>query len=127
MDPSTLSDDVAGLLLLTGTVLSGLGALGLARLPDAYTRAQASAKTSTLGLTFVFAAVAVHFGELSSAAKALGIVLFALLTVPVAAHTIARAAHRAGLPIGPPGSLDELRARDEAAGREDGSPPGPAT
>ena len=78
-------------------------------MPDVYTRVQASSKTNTLGLSTMFLGVALHHGRLDSAVQAGAVIVFAILSVPIAAHMIARAAYDAGLPPAPGGQSDELR------------------
>lgn len=109
MSIESILDAVAAILLIAGTALMALGALGLLRMPDLYTRAQASAKSGTLGLAIVFLAVALHFHTISTTSEALAVIAFAFLSVPVAAHMITRATHAAGTDIWPAGSHDELR------------------
>ncbi|MCA9284073.1 MAG: monovalent cation/H(+) antiporter subunit G, partial [Phycisphaerales bacterium] len=45
----TLVDVLECMLLIVGTLLMLLGAVGLLRMPDVYNRMQAAAKTTTLG------------------------------------------------------------------------------
>ena len=104
----------SSLLLVIGILFMLLGAVGLVRMPDCYTRIQASAKTSSLGVLCVFAAVALHFADLGLAARALAVVAFAFTTVPVGAHALGRAAHRAGVPMWEHTRVDQL-AEDEGA------------
>ena len=95
-----------------------LASLGLVRLPDLYTRMHASTKPATLGVSLVVAALAVQTGELGIGVRALLIVLFFLLTAPVAAHRLARAAYQAGVPRWAGTVRDELREAREADGGE---------
>lgn len=85
-----------------------LAAIGVVRMPDAFTRMQATTKASTLGLGCMLAAVAIHFGNLSAFSRAAAIVMFVFLTTPVAAHVIARAAYFMGLPLWEGTIRDEL-------------------
>jgi len=99
--------------LVLGTVLMVLGALGLVRMPDVFTRIQASSKSSTLGVAAAFLAVALHFGELRVTSQSLGVIVFAFISVPVGAHMITRAAHAAGCALWPPGAHDDLEEHSE--------------
>lgn len=116
-----MSDVATALLLVSGASLVAVGGLGLLRLPDLYTRMHASTKPATLGVSLAVAALAVHFGDLGTAARALLVVLFFLLTAPVAAHRIGRAAYHSGVPLGEASvhdALAETRERtDEVARR----------
>jgi len=79
-------------LLAIGGIFMLLGAVGIVRMPDLYIRMQATAKSATLGLGCMMLGVALYFGESGVAARALIIVVFAFMTVPVGNHMIARAA-----------------------------------
>jgi multicomponent Na+:H+ antiporter subunit G len=79
-------------LLALGGIFMLLGAVGIARMPDLFIRMQATAKSATLGLGCMMLGVALYFGEVHVAARAIIIVLFAFMTVPVGNHMIARAA-----------------------------------
>lgn len=118
MNAEGVVEAIATVLLVVGTALMVLGAVGLVRLPDVYTRTQAASKAGTLGLAVAFAAVALHFRELASTSQAIGVIIFAFLSVPVAAHAITRAAHHAKIPLWPRGSVDELREAREREGEE---------
>lgn len=85
----------ADLLLLLGSAFMFLGALGLLRMPDVYTRIQAGTKAVTLGSIALLAGVAIHHPQWW--AKLLLIALFVLLTSPIGSSTIARATHQRGI------------------------------
>jgi multicomponent Na+:H+ antiporter subunit G len=106
------------LLVLLGTSLVLVASLGVLRLPDLYTRMHASTKPATLGVSVIVAALAIHSGDLGIAMRAVLIVLFFLLTAPVAAHRLGRAAYRAGVPCGPGTVRDDLA----RAGGDDAPP-----
>jgi multicomponent Na+:H+ antiporter subunit G len=117
-------------LLASAAVLSGaafmfVAALGVARLPDIYTRMQAATKAATVGVAGVMCAVAVAHDHAGATIRAVLIAGFFLLTSPVAAHAIARAAHARGVPLAPgtwiePGARRRagaaVRAHDRASG-----------
>jgi len=78
------------LLLLIGSLFIALGALGLVRMPDLYTRLQAGTKAVTLGSLCLLLGI----GLLQPAwwSKLLLLALFIALTSPIGSSTIARAA-----------------------------------
>jgi multicomponent Na+:H+ antiporter subunit G len=90
---------VAAILLLIGSIFALTAALGLLRLPDLYTRMHAASKAGTLGSCVMLLALAVFSDDLSVATRALGGVAFFLLTAPVSAHLLAKAAHASGLQL----------------------------
>lgn len=94
-------------LLLTGSVLSLVAAIGLVRLPDVFTRMHASTKAGTLGVELVMIALALYSEDLEVIIKAAAVVLFILLTAPVAAHMLGRTAYRLGEEIAPHTVCDE--------------------
>lgn len=89
-----------GMALVTlGVAFDLLGCLGLVRLPDVYSRLQAATKCVTLGTCSILIGVFVIAGPSGTGFKALLCAMFVLLTSPVAAHALARGAHRAGFPL----------------------------
>jgi multicomponent Na+:H+ antiporter subunit G len=74
-----------------------ISVLGLARLPDLYTRAHGVAKSETFGLVLVFAGLLLRPEvDAATAIRLVLIVTFALLANPTAVHALVRAAFRAG-------------------------------
>jgi multicomponent Na+:H+ antiporter subunit G len=110
-------------LLTTGAVFSLLGAVGVVRLPDVYTRLSATSKAATLGVACLLLGGAVRFGDVAVAARAVAAIAFLCLTAPVAAHVLGRAAYRAGCAPWAGTVRDELAAGGGAgsAGREAGA------
>jgi multicomponent Na+:H+ antiporter subunit G len=90
---------VSGGLFVAGATLALLAGVGVLRMPDVFTRMQASTKASTLGLGCLLAGVALRNPELAFVVRAVSIAAFMVLTTAVAAHVIARAAARSGVPI----------------------------
>ena len=91
--------------LLIGTTFSFLGVFGYIRFPDVYTRLHATGKVGVYGVVFLLIA-AILWTPLSLG-KGLVIILAMLLAGPVAAHALASAAYRIGLPR-LPGLRDDL-------------------
>lgn len=89
---------IAALVLLGGFFCLVAG-LGILRLPDVLMRMHASTKAGTLGSGLILVAVAVYFGDLATITRAVAAILFLLITAPVAAHMIGRAAFRVGVPL----------------------------
>jgi multicomponent Na+:H+ antiporter subunit G len=118
-----VSDLLAAALMLVGAVLMLLAAVGVLRMPDVFTRMQASTKAASLGSGTALLAVALHFGELGVVVRALLAIAFIFLTAPISAHMIARAAYFMGVAIWERSVIDDLEGRyDRQAHRLD-SPP----
>lgn len=88
---------IGSLLILFGLALMIIGSVGLLRLPDFFARTHAASKVDTVGI--VVALVGISFlgeGWIDSG-KVLIAALLIMLTNPVAAHMLARAAYQSGL------------------------------
>ncbi len=82
-------------LLGLGTVFIFLAAVGLLKMPDVFLRMSASTIAATLGVSSILIALAVHFAETGITIYVIGTNIFLFLTVPVGAHMMGRAAHKA--------------------------------
>lgn len=102
---------VAYALFAVGLAFDLFGVLGLVRLPDVYNRLQAATKCVTFGSAGLLLGVFVYFGPTPAGFKALLCMIFILLTSPVAAHAIARAAHRQGIALAE-GTVQDQYAED---------------
>ena len=100
-------DWVVAVVLLTGGFFLFVASLGILRLPDVFIRMHASTKAGTLGAGLVFTAVATYFGDMVTVSLSALTVVFLLVTAPVAAHAIARAAYRMRVRLSDRTHLDE--------------------
>ena len=101
-------------LLTLGALLMLLASVGIFRMPDVFLRMSASSKAATLGVILIMLAVAIHFGHVGITARAVGIVLFMILTGPVSAHMIGRAAYINGTTLWEKTCFDELAGQYDA-------------
>ncbi|MBU1862477.1 MAG: monovalent cation/H(+) antiporter subunit G [Candidatus Omnitrophica bacterium] len=93
-------NSIIGLILISiGLAFDVIGCLGLVRLPDIYNRLQAATKCVTLGTCSILLGTFCIMGFTAAGLKALLCIIFLMLTSPVAAHAVARGAHRAGVPL----------------------------
>ncbi len=100
---------IAAVLLFLGVFFYFSGAVGIVRFPDVYNRIHASTKSSTIGVVSVLIAGVVALGFDPVSIKALAIILFLMLTYPVAGHLLARAAYRTGVMLTDKTLHDEYR------------------
>jgi len=119
-----MTDIATAILWLAGSVFALLAAVGVVRMPDVFTRMQASTKASTLGLACLLIGAALQMGDFASFIRAASIGAFVLLTTPVSGHVIARASYFAGVPLWEGTVLDERR--DAKAGPAQDRPRGVA-
>ncbi|MFA7428967.1 MAG: monovalent cation/H(+) antiporter subunit G [Rhodospirillaceae bacterium] len=97
--------------LIGGGVFSLVAGIGVLRLQDVLQRCHAATKAGTLGVGLVVLAVALYFHSVGVTSRAVAIFAFLLLTAPVGAHMIGRAAYRTGVPLWDKTELDELGGR----------------
>ena len=87
------------ILVLLGIVFLLLGAVGILRFPDFYTRMHAAGKCDTLGSLLIVSGLAIHQGVSLESLKIVLIAVFIFLTSPTATHAMARAALKNDLPL----------------------------
>jgi multicomponent Na+:H+ antiporter subunit G len=104
-----MTDIVTAVLWLAGSAFALLAAVGVLRMPDVFTRMQASTKASTFGLACLLMGTAIQMGDFASFIRVASIGAFVLLTTPVSGHVIARASYFAGVPLWKGTVLDERR------------------
>jgi multicomponent Na+:H+ antiporter subunit G len=96
---STVLDAVSAVLLLSGAALGLVAAIGLHRLGDLYSRMHAATKPATLGIALCLSGAALQLDDVPSWTKIVLAIAFQLITAPVSAHMLARAASRRGEPV----------------------------
>lgn len=91
----------AALLLVVGSIVILLAAIGVARFPDAFMRMHAATKAGVIGTGLCMLGVAFGFGDQATWVKVTLIVAFLLVTTPIASHVLGRSAWRASAHIVP--------------------------
>ena len=76
-----------------------VAAIGILKLPDLYQRLHASSKAATLGIGLLLLGAAIHSGNMGVVSRCLMAIVFFVLTAPVGAHLITRAAYYQGEPL----------------------------
>ena len=118
-----MTDGLTAILWLAGSAFALLAAVGVLRMPDVFTRMQASTKASTLGLGCLLLGAALQLGDLASFIRTASIGAFVLLTTPVAGHVIARASYFADVPLWSGTVLDERERDSGRAPTPESTPP----
>jgi multicomponent Na+:H+ antiporter subunit G len=104
-----MSDVITSFLLVSGSLFSLVAALGMLRLPDTIMRMHAATKAGTLGAGLILIAEAVFYQETGITLRALAAIVFLLMTAPVAAHLIGRAAYYSGIKLWKKTWIDQLK------------------
>lgn len=111
-----MTDLLSLIFIVVGITFDLFGSIGLIRMPDIYNRLQASTKCVTLGTCGILFGVFLKFGFTAAGVKALVCIIFLLLTAPVAAHALARGAHRSGVKPCKGSACDKYAEDDTSAG-----------
>jgi len=85
--------------LLSGAFFMLVAAIGVLRLPDIYQRLHASSKAATLGVALLLLGAALHSGDMGVVSRCLMAIIFFMVTAPVGAHLITRAAYNHNEPL----------------------------
>lgn len=100
---------ISVILTMVGVFFIVVAGIGVVRMPDLFLRMSASTKAATLGLILVLLGTAVYFWEFGIASRAIATSIFVLLTAPVSAHMIGRAAYSDGVKLWERTQVDELK------------------
>jgi multicomponent Na+:H+ antiporter subunit G len=109
-----MKETLTAVLMIVGTIFTVLAAIGILRMPDLFQRLSTATKAATLGVGSLLLAAAVHFDDLGTSTRALATIFFLVLTAPIAAHIIGRAAYFVSTPLWEGTICDELRGRYNA-------------
>jgi multicomponent Na+:H+ antiporter subunit G len=101
---SALVEIAASASLIAGAFFAVVGAIGLIRMPDCYTRMHAASVTETLGAGLLLFGLLLHAGVTLNGAKIVMLGLLIFFASPTATHALARAAFTRE-----PASIDSLR------------------
>lgn len=86
-------DVIAAAAVLTGAILALLGAVGLVRFPDVFTRMHAATKSASLGVILTTLAAALEADTFGAVMLLMLVSAFLFLSAPLGASLLARAAY----------------------------------
>lgn len=90
-------DGLSWVLLLAGAFFYVVGAIGLLRMPDLFTRMHAASVCDTFGAGLLLLGMLLQAGISLVSFKLVVIMMLLFFTGPVATHALARAARYAGI------------------------------
>ena len=97
------------ILMLIGAAFIALAGLGILRFPDLYTRLHAASEAGPLGAGLILLGAGLSSADPWTILRALFGLVFLILTSPVSAHLLARAALKAGIELATITSINEFR------------------
>jgi multicomponent Na+:H+ antiporter subunit G len=100
---------ITAALLVVGSFFALAAAIGVVRLPDLYTRMHAASKAGSVGSGLMLVALAIHSDDIGVATRCVAGVIFFLLTAPISAHLLAKAAYAVGYRLAPISVHDDMR------------------
>ena len=107
---------LSGGALLLGTAALLVGALGLVRLPNLFSRIHAVGMMDTAGVAFITLGMLIHEGFSLVSVKLAVVGVFLFFTSPIATHAVAQVAHRSGFsPVSPASKKGATKAAKTAA------------
>lgn len=106
-------DLIAAVLMILGSFLALIAAIGLQRFDDLFARMHSATKPATLGLILILTGAALTLPLPGAVAKLVLVILLQFITAPVGAHLVGRAAFRTGGDLSPRTELDEDSTRLE--------------
>lgn len=111
MNANEIYEFIGALLILIGSIISVISAIGMIRFPDIYSRAHAATKTTTVAvlITLVGAFLYLWFTESFISVRLILGIIFVFITAPVSGHLILRASYRAGVKMADSTIEDELK------------------
>ena len=115
---------LTALLILVGSVFAFSAAIGMVRLPDVYTRMHAASKAGTVGSGLMLMGVAFHANDLGIATRCIAGVVFFILTAPISAHLLAKAAYAVGYRLSELSVHDDMRKKPLKSEENPDSPVG---
>ena len=102
--------DILIMFLCTlGAVFILIASFGIYKMPDFYARLSVTIKAATLGIGCILIAASLHFSDFSVTTKAFAIILFLMLTSPVAGFLIGKVAYITGTKLWKFSIMDELK------------------
>ncbi|MEJ8778881.1 Na+/H+ antiporter subunit G [Pseudogracilibacillus sp. ICA-222130] len=111
MSVNEIFEFFAASLILLGSIISVISAIGIIRFRDVYSRAHAATKTTTVAILTTLIGVFLYVWNNDGAISVrlmLGIV-FVFITAPVSGHLVLRASYRANVKMTEETVEDELK------------------
>ncbi|HUH24987.1 MAG TPA: monovalent cation/H(+) antiporter subunit G [Flavobacterium sp.] len=104
-----MTDLLIIILSTLGAIFILIASFGIYKMPDFYARLSVTIKAATLGIGCILIAASLYFSEFSVTTKAFAIILFLILTSPVAGFLIGKVAYITGTKLWKHSIIDEMK------------------
>src|SRR5690625_7431829 len=111
---------ISSFFVIAGTAFILIACIGVIRMPDLMMRMHAATKAGVLGTGLLAIALMILYPEVGGWTRGIALILFAILTAPLAAHMIGSAAYFSGVPMWHKTCAEQLERRSEGNGEEVG-------
>lgn len=108
-----MGDTIVAILSTMGVIFTLLAGIGSIRMPDFYMRTSISTKAVTLGVGLTLVAAGISFNNFGVTSRIIAIITFIILTAPVGAHILGRAAYFAKVKLWDKSVINELSGKYE--------------
>ncbi len=93
----TVAEALGWFFIISGSLFVIIGGVGLLRFPDFYSRIHAAGMTDTMGAWLILIGLMFSAGWTLVLAKLVMLLIFLVMTSPMASHALAKAAFMRGL------------------------------
>lgn len=104
-----MTDIIIMVLSTLGAIFILIASFGIYKMPDFYARLSVTIKAATLGIGCILIAATLYFADFSVTTKAFAIILFLILTSPVAGFLIGKVAYVTGTKLWKHSIIDEMK------------------
>ncbi len=101
-----------------GALFALIASIGIFKMPDFYSRLSVTVKAATIGIGFILIAVSMYFVDFAVTTKSLAIILFLIMTSPIAGFLVGRVAYLTGSKMWKYTMFDDLKKDIEAKQKE---------
>ncbi len=108
-----MGDTWVAVLATLGVIFTLLAGIGSIRMPDFYMRTSISTKAVTLGVGLTLVAAGIAFNDFGVTSRIIATIVFIILTAPVGAHVLGRAAYFAHVKLWDKSVINELSGKYE--------------
>jgi|SRR5690554_475710 len=104
-----MTDILVMIFCTLGALFALIAAIGIFKMPDFYSRLSVTVKAATIGVGLILVGVSMYFVDFAVTTKSLAIILFLMLTAPIAGFLVGRVAYLVGSKLWKYSLFDDLK------------------